>query len=215
MRLAGKTAIVVGAGQSPGEGMGNGRATAITFARQGEKVLAVDANLHSAKETAALIAAEGGSCVALAADVTEEATLRTMVAEAMRPWNRIDILHNNVGVSLAGGDATPLEITEAAFDRVSAINLRGVVMACKYALPIMREHRRATTGFEPQRVGTLSRAPNPLSGALASMVGVDRVHDAQGRRGQCRALAIASKKAAMPELARLRFTPTDPSSAAP
>jgi len=141
MRLADKTAIIVGAGQGPGQGMGNGRATALVFAREGAKVLAVDNNLASAEETAAAVAKEGGTCIAFAADVTKEATLQAAVAEAMRLWGRIDILHNNVGVSLAGGDASPLEITEEAFDRVSAINLRGVVMACKHVLPIMREQR--------------------------------------------------------------------------
>jgi NAD(P)-dependent dehydrogenase (short-subunit alcohol dehydrogenase family) len=141
MRLAGKTAIVVGAGQGPGEGMGNGRATALIFAREGAKVLAVDNKLESAKETAALATKDGGVCVAFEADVTREATLQAAVAEAMKLWGRIDILHNNVGVSLAGGDASPTEITEAAFDRVNAINLRGTVMACKHVLPIMRQQR--------------------------------------------------------------------------
>lgn len=141
MRLEGKVAVVVGAGQGPGEGMGNGRATVITFAREGARVLAVDMNLASAKETAQMAGAKGGECVAFQADVTKEATLQAAIAEAMRLWGRIDILHNNVGVSLAGGDANPLEITEAAFDRVSAINLRGTVMACKHVLAIMRQQR--------------------------------------------------------------------------
>ena len=140
-RLEGKTAIVVGAGQSPGEGVGNGRATVLLFAREGAKVLAVDHRLESAQETAALVAKEGGTCVAFAADVTKEATLKAAIAEAMRLWGRIDVLHNNVGVSLAGGDATPLEITEEAFDRVNAINLRGTIMACKHVLPIMRKQQ--------------------------------------------------------------------------
>jgi NAD(P)-dependent dehydrogenase (short-subunit alcohol dehydrogenase family) len=142
MRLAEKIAIVIGAGQGPGEGLGNGRATAILFARNGAKVLAVDSNLESAKETAAIIAEDGGECVAFEADVTREATLKAAVDEAVRRWGRIDILHNNVGVSLAGGDASPLEITEEAFDRISAIiNLRGTVMACKHTLPVMRRQR--------------------------------------------------------------------------
>ena len=68
MRLEGKIAIVVGAGQGPGEGIGNGRATALLFAREGARVLAVDCNLASAEGTAALIAKDGGSCMALAAD---------------------------------------------------------------------------------------------------------------------------------------------------
>ena len=141
MRLKEKTAIVVGAGQSPGEGMGNGRATTLLFAREGAKVLAVDHRLEAAKATADLVAKEGGTCIAFEADVTKEATLKAAVAEAVRLWGRIDVLHNNVGVSLAGGDATPTEITEEAFDRVNAINLRGTIMACKHVVPIMRKQQ--------------------------------------------------------------------------
>ena len=141
MRLKEKAAIVIGAGQSPGEGMGNGRATALLFAREGAKVLAVDHRLEAAKATADLVSKEGGTCVAFAADVTKEATLKAAVAEAMQLWGRIDVLHNNVGVSLAGGDATPTEITEEAFDRVNAINLRGTIMACKHVVPIMRKQQ--------------------------------------------------------------------------
>jgi NAD(P)-dependent dehydrogenase (short-subunit alcohol dehydrogenase family) len=141
MRLEGKIAVVIGAGQSPGEGIGNGRATVLRFAQEGARILAVDRDLGSAEETAALAAKEGGECVACRADVTQEATLAAAMAEAVRRWGRIDILHNNVGVSLAGGD-TPLdELTEAAFDRVAAINLRGTIMACKHAIPIMRRQR--------------------------------------------------------------------------
>ena len=141
MRLRDKTAIIVGAGQSPGEGVGNGRATALLFAREGARVLAVDHRLESAAETAELVQKEGGTCVAFAADVTKEASLQAAVGEAMKLWGRIDVLHNNVGVSLAGGDANPLEITEEAFDRVNAINLRGTIMACKHVLPIMRRQQ--------------------------------------------------------------------------
>src|SRR5580765_4526052 len=103
-RLAGKTAIVVGAGQSPGEGMGNGRATALRFAREGARVLAVDRHLESAEETAALIRSEGFESVAFAADVTREAELAAAMSDAKRRWGSLDVLHNNVGVSLAGGD---------------------------------------------------------------------------------------------------------------
>jgi NAD(P)-dependent dehydrogenase (short-subunit alcohol dehydrogenase family) len=141
MRLEGKIAVVVGAGQSPGEGMGNGRATVLRFAREGAKVLAVDRNLASAEETAALAKKEGGDCVAFEADVVKEQTLAAAVAAAVDRWRRVDILHNNVGVSIAGGDASPLDITEEAFDRVAAINLRGTIMACKHVLPVMRQQR--------------------------------------------------------------------------
>src|SRR5580693_921720 len=141
MRLEGKVAVIVGAGQSPGEGIGNGRATVLRFAREGARILAVDRILDAAAETAALVTAEGFECVSFEADVTREATLAAAMAEAMRRWGRIDILHNNVGVSVAGGDKPLLELTEEAFDRVSAINLRGTIMACKHAIPIMREQR--------------------------------------------------------------------------
>jgi NAD(P)-dependent dehydrogenase (short-subunit alcohol dehydrogenase family) len=141
MRLENKVAVIVGAGQIPGEGIGNGRATVLRFAREGARILAVDRILDAAAETAALVTAEGFECVSFEADVTREATLAAAMAEAMRRWGRIDILHNNVGVSVAGGDKPLLELTEEAFDRVSAINLRGTIMACKHAIPIMREQR--------------------------------------------------------------------------
>jgi NAD(P)-dependent dehydrogenase (short-subunit alcohol dehydrogenase family) len=139
MRLSGKIAVVIGAGQSPGEGIGNGRATVLRFAQEGARILAVDRSLDAAAETAALV--EGGECVPFKADVTREAKLALAMAEAMRRWGRIDILHNNVGVSVAGGDKPLLELTEEAFDRVCAINLRGTIMACKHVIPIMREQR--------------------------------------------------------------------------
>jgi len=138
VRLKDKTAIVIGAGQGPGEGMGNGRATVLRFAEEGAKVMAVDRDLASAQETAKLA---GGECFAFEADVTKEATLARAIQEAQRRWGRIDILHYNVGVSIAGGDKPLLEITEEAFDRVSAINLRGAVMAAKHVIPVMRAQR--------------------------------------------------------------------------
>src|SRR5580700_10578006 len=141
MRLQGKIAVVIGAGQSPGDGIGNGRATVLRFAQEGAKILAVDRDLASAAETAALAGKSGGECVAFQADVTREATLAAAMAAAVERWGRIDILHNNVGVSIAGGDKPLLEITEEDFDRVSAINLRGTIMACKHAVPIMRRQR--------------------------------------------------------------------------
>lgn len=140
-RLEGKVAVVVGAGQSPGEGMGNGRAAAMRFAREGARVLAVDRSIESAQETAALIRAEGFDCVPFAADVARENDLAQAMQEAWQRWGSLDVLHNNVGVSLAGGDADLLDITEEAFDNVVRINLRGTAFACKHALKIMREQR--------------------------------------------------------------------------
>src|SRR6202008_3781499 len=99
MRLKDRVAIVVGAGQSPGEGIGNGRATALTFAREGAKVLCVDHHLDTAQETVDLIAAKGGTAMAFRADVTRNADIEKMVVAAHEHWGSVDILHNNVGVS--------------------------------------------------------------------------------------------------------------------
>jgi NAD(P)-dependent dehydrogenase (short-subunit alcohol dehydrogenase family) len=133
--------MVVGAGQSPGETLGNGRATALLFAREGAKVLAVDRDIAAAEQTAALIRQVGGEVEAFEADVVSEEALRLAVADCIGRWGRLDILHNNVGISVAGGDATPTEITQEAFDRIMSVNLRGIVMACKHALPVMRKQR--------------------------------------------------------------------------
>jgi NAD(P)-dependent dehydrogenase (short-subunit alcohol dehydrogenase family) len=141
MRLKDKVAIVVGAGQSPGEGMGNGRATVLRFAQEGAKVMAVDNRLASAEETAAMVRQAGGECVAFEADVAKEASLAAMVEAARARFGRIDILHYNVGMSIAGGDAPLDKITEEAFDRISTVNLRGAIMACKHVLPLMRAQR--------------------------------------------------------------------------
>src|ERR1700751_3968064 len=111
MRLKDRIAIVVGAGQSPGEGMGNGRATALTFAREGAKVLCVDHNLASVQETVDMIAEKRGTAAAFKADVTKNAEIKAMVADAHGRWGKIDILHNNGGVSLAGCDAALLALT--------------------------------------------------------------------------------------------------------
>jgi NAD(P)-dependent dehydrogenase (short-subunit alcohol dehydrogenase family) len=134
MRLQDKVAIVVGAGQSPGEGLG-------TFAREGAKVVCVDHNLASAQETVDIIGRNQGTAVAFKADVTKEAQIKALVADTHARWGRIDILHNNVGVSLSGGDAELADITEEAFDRCVAINLKSCIFAARHVLPIMREQK--------------------------------------------------------------------------
>jgi NAD(P)-dependent dehydrogenase (short-subunit alcohol dehydrogenase family) len=140
MRLKDKIAIVVGAGQGPGEGIGNGRATVLRFVQEGAKVFAVDKDLHSAQETAGMAAAFG-KCVAFQVDVTQEKSVAAAIDAAKAQFGRIDIMHYNVGVSLAAGD-TPLEdFSEEAFDRICAINLRGAIVAAKHVMPIMRGQR--------------------------------------------------------------------------
>jgi NAD(P)-dependent dehydrogenase (short-subunit alcohol dehydrogenase family) len=135
--LDGKTAIVVGAGQTPGETIGNGRATAVVFAREGAQVLLVDRNLASAEETLSLIEKEGGRARAFEADVTREADCEALARECHAAFGRIDILHNNVGIGY--GDAGPTHLTEENWDFILNVNLKSVFLTCKHVLPVMRE----------------------------------------------------------------------------
>jgi len=139
-RLADKVAIVVGAGQTPGATLGNGRATALRFAQEGARVFLVDRRQESAEETRALIAAEGGEAVAFRADVTQEQECAALVAACLDRFGAIDVLHNNVGIGR--GDAGPTQITEAAWDAIHDTNLKSAVFTCKHALPSMRARGR-------------------------------------------------------------------------
>ena len=132
-RLEGQVALVFGAG-SVGPGWGNGKATAVLFAREGARVVAIDINQAAAAETAAIIAAEGGACEAATADVTKSDQVHAIVAAALGRHGRIDILHNNVGITEMGG---PVELSEQAWRRVLDINATGMFLTCKHVLPIM------------------------------------------------------------------------------
>ncbi|TAJ72379.1 MAG: SDR family oxidoreductase [Phenylobacterium sp.] len=136
-RLEGKAAAVVGAGQTPGDTVGNGRAMALLFAREGARVLCVDRVGERAEETAAMIREEGGEAFALQADVTRSAEAAGIVTEAVARLGRLDILVNNVGIG--GGDGPAHRIEEAAFDRILSVNLKGMWLVTKAALGVMRE----------------------------------------------------------------------------
>ncbi len=135
-RLAGKIAVVVGGGQTPGPTIGNGRATAILFAREGARVVVVDRDLARAEDTVAAIAAEGGQAGAFAADVSTEEGCVTVIEGVMAAHGRIDVLHNNVGIGAGDGSATKVE--PDALHLMQRVNLDSVVFACKHAVPIMR-----------------------------------------------------------------------------
>ncbi len=139
MLLEDKVAIVVGGGQTPGETIGNGRATAVQFAREGARVLVADRDLASAEETLGLITDEGGEALACQADVRHEPDIEAMVGTAIDAWGKIDILHNNVGVSIAGHDARIEDMTPDSYNLLVEINLRAMVLTTKHVLPTMRE----------------------------------------------------------------------------
>jgi NAD(P)-dependent dehydrogenase (short-subunit alcohol dehydrogenase family) len=136
-RLAGKRAAIVGAGQTPGETLGNGRAMALLFARQGAAVLCVDRVQDRAEETAAMIAAEGGRAFAIAADIRDASAARAIVDAAQAQLGGLDILVNNVGIG-GRGDGPAHHLTEEAFDLILDVNLKGLWRVTKAALPVLR-----------------------------------------------------------------------------
>jgi NAD(P)-dependent dehydrogenase (short-subunit alcohol dehydrogenase family) len=133
MRLKDKVAVVAGAG-SIRPGMGNGKATAILFAREGARVVAADRDLAAAEETTRLINNEGGEAIAVQADVATEQGAETLIRGAVERFGGLDILFNNVGVASGG---TGLRVTEEEWDAVMGTNLKSVLFACRYAAPEM------------------------------------------------------------------------------
>lgn len=132
-RLKGKTAIVFGAGSS-GPGWGNGKATAVAYAREGARVACIDLVREAAQETASIIEKEGGEAVAVVADVTDTGSVESAVTQVIETFGRIDILHNNVGVTHMGG---PVELTEEQFEAALKLNLGPVYRTAKAVIPHM------------------------------------------------------------------------------
>jgi len=139
MRLKDKVGIIVGAGQTPGETIGNGRATAILCAREGAKVLLVDRRIESAQDTAALIEKEGGVAKCFAADWTAASDCRAFAQACLDAWGRIDFVQNNVGVG--AGDSVPEKLSEEVFDQILRVNLKGCLLSCQAVIPQMRQQQ--------------------------------------------------------------------------
>jgi NAD(P)-dependent dehydrogenase (short-subunit alcohol dehydrogenase family) len=139
-RLKDKVALVTGAG-SIGPGWGNGKATAVLFAREGAKVLAADLRLAAALETKRVIEGEGGVCEVVACDVSKAKEVAAMVDACMKAFGRVDVLHNNVGIVEVGG---PVEASEESWDRVNDVNLKSIFLTCKHVLPHMERQGKGT-----------------------------------------------------------------------
>jgi NAD(P)-dependent dehydrogenase (short-subunit alcohol dehydrogenase family) len=133
MRLEHKVALITGAG-SIGPGWGNGKATAVLFAREGARIFGVDLDLAAANETRGLIEGEGGACVTHAADVSNADSVAAMVAACMSAFGRIDLLVNNVGIARVGGIVTT---EEADWDLVNDVNLKSIYLVCRQVVPVM------------------------------------------------------------------------------
>ena len=184
-RLAGKVAIITGAGSSS-PGVGNGKAAAILFAREGAQVLLVDVAPERAEETLSIIQAEGGSASVFAADVTRAEDCRRMVEAAMDRYGRLDVLDNNVGISRRG---TVLEIREEDWDYVMAVNVKSIVLASKYAIPQMRESGGGSIINISSIAGLRAHSSTPYTTSKAAVQGLTismaADHGPEGIRVNC------------------------------
>src|SRR5260221_12697660 len=184
-RLAGKVAIVAGGGAS-GAVIGNGQATAILFAREGAKVLCADAVLERAQATVEMIAKEGGTASALRADVSKAADCKAMVQAAVERYGRLDILDNNVGISVR---ADVLEVSEEDWDRVMAVNVKSIMLSSKYAIPAMKKSGGGSIINISSVAGLRANQSTPDSTSKAAIVGLTRSmardHGRDGVRVNC------------------------------
>jgi len=184
-RLAGKVAIVTGAG-SRADGIGNGRAAAVLFAREGARVLLVDQSRKAADATLTMILEEGGAAAVFVADVTRGDECRAMVDEAVARWGRLDILDNNVGI---GGRGTVVETSEDEWERIMRVNVTGTMLASKHAIPAMAKggggaivNISSISALRPRGLTAYSASKGAVI-ALTRAMAID--HAAQGIRVNC------------------------------
>ena len=167
-RLEGKVAIVTGAGSS-GPGIGNGKATSVLFAREGAKVLLVDAVMERAEESLAMIREEGGDASVFQADVTRTEDCQAMVDAAVERYGRLDILDNNVGISMRG---TVVDTTEEAWDRIIAVNVKSMILASQAAIPRMKESGGGSIINISSIAGLRAHSQTPYTTTKAAVIGL-------------------------------------------
>ena len=166
-RLAGKVAVVVGAGQTAGETVGNGRAVAITFAREGARLLLVDRDAASLKETRSLLQGpEADAAETLGVDIASAGGAESVVARCVEVFGRLDVLHNNVGIAV--GDASPTSLTEEAWDRIVDVNLKATWRTCKAAVLQLRAQGDGGSGGGGSIVNISSVAAIAAAGNLTA-----------------------------------------------
>ena len=167
-RMEGKVAIVTGAGSS-GPGIGNGKAAAVLFAREGAKVLLADQVLERAEETLELIRQEGGEASAIAANVINAEDCRRMVEASVERYGRLDVLDNNVGISRRG---TVVEVQEEDWDFVMAVNVKSIVLSSKYAIPKMMETGGGSIINISSIAGLRAHSSTPYTASKAAVIGL-------------------------------------------
>lgn len=181
-RLNGKVAIVTGAG-SRGDGIGNGRATAILLARHGARVTLVDTEAPWVEATARMIEGEGGVCQIARGDVSREADCAAIVQQTVAAWHRLDILVNNVGIIGPRGNA--LEVDMDAWDQAMRVNVNSMVLMARHAIPEMTKSGGGSIINLSSIVGSQGGHPSLLyptsKGAIVSLTRTMAAH--HGRDG--------------------------------
>lgn len=181
MRLAGKVALITGAGA------GIGRASALRFAAEGARVMVVDWNPAGGRETVAQVHAQGGEAIFVAADVSREEDVQRMVAAAVESYARLDILFNNAAVQVFG---TIPETTSGDWHRVMDVNLKSVYLGCKYAIPQMIAQGSGCIINMSSALGFVGDPAMPAYGAtkggiLAMTKAMAQAHGRQNIRVNC------------------------------
>jgi NAD(P)-dependent dehydrogenase (short-subunit alcohol dehydrogenase family) len=202
MRLKDKVCIITGGGS------GIGRASALLFAREGARLAVADKRKDAAEAVAAACIGEGAKAVAIEVDVARAADVQRMVAATVAAFGRLDVLINNAGYGIAG---SVVETDEQAWDDLMAVNVRGVFLCCKYAIPAMRANGGGAivnTASVVAAVGIRDRAAYCASkGAVAALtraVAIDHVGDG------IRCNAVAPGTVDTPYFDRILKTSADP-----
>ena len=163
-RLKGKVAVVTGAAPR-GEGVGNGMATALLFAREGARVVLVNRSAERAEKLRKQIVAEGGEAAVFAGDMAKADAAEAMAAFAVKTYGRLDILHNNVGI---GAPGTPEAVTLADWNKVLEANLTTTMLCTKYCLPKMKEGGGGSIIMVSSIAGALGLIGSPGAVAYAT-----------------------------------------------
>jgi NAD(P)-dependent dehydrogenase (short-subunit alcohol dehydrogenase family) len=169
-RLPGKVAVVFGGG-SVGPGWGNGKASAVKYAREGARVAVIDINLDAARETAEIIRGENGQAGAYACDISSEAQIASLIPEILREFGRIDILHNNVGAPIMGSVE---DMPTAEWDRAQDLNLKGAFMTCRAVLPHMKANRAGVI-TNISSIAAIRHTGYPYAAYYASKAGLNQL----------------------------------------
>lgn len=161
MRLAGKVALITGAG------IGIGRSTALVFAQEGAKVVAQDLQREAAEDTVQLIKKAGGEAVASAGDVSSRADAEAMVNIAIQTYGRLDVLFNNAGIWRGG---SILDLSEEDWDRTIDVNVKGIYLVSRFAVPYMMRQEGGSiinaASVAALRGSPMSAAYNASKGAV-------------------------------------------------